>query len=84
MEIKIRDKQTGIIYSNKSNDHCILSINFSDESTDFEVQDKIIDTDGKKIYKRKYLSIYDTSNLVNSLICAISVEDLAEWVIEQQ
>jgi len=85
MEIRIREKLTGIIYSSllSERNHYILSINFSDESTDFEVQDRIVDNEGKISFRTKSLAIYDQSNLKNSIISAIRQENEAEWIIEK-
>jgi len=50
MEIKIRDKKTGVVYSSNMNDNnknAILSINFCTSYTEVEVQD-VIEVDGKK------------------------------------
>jgi hypothetical protein len=85
MEIRIKEKLTGVIYSSlwSEKDHSILSINFSDESTDFEVQDRIVDNEGKIFFKKKNLAIYDKSNLKNCIIFAIRQENEAEWVREE-
>ena len=50
MEIKIRDKKTGVVYSSNMNDNnknAILSMNFCTSYTEVEVQD-VIEADGKK------------------------------------
>ncbi len=82
MEIKIRDKSTGIIYSSNlsEKEHYITRIDFSIESTDFVVEDRIIDEDGEKTYKEKRLAIYDTSTLKNSIFAGFRKKDEAEWV----
>ena len=50
MEIKIRDKKTGVVYSSDMNDNnknAILSMNFCTSYTEVEVQD-VIEVDAKK------------------------------------
>lgn len=84
MEIKIRDKVTGIIYSSSISEknHFITRIDFTTESTDFEVEDRIIDEHEEVSYKQKKIYIHDTSNFKNSVIAAISTENEGEWVNE--
>lgn len=82
MEIKIRDLETGIIYSNslsKDNNYSILQINFTTESTEFEVQDRF-EENGKVLFRVKQLEIPVVNGLHNAIISAISCNSLAEWV----
>ena len=58
MKIKVKDLKTGIIYTNDMNDkneHTILSIDFCTSYKEINVQDKIIDENGKKKYPTKTL-----------------------------
>lgn len=84
MKIQIKDKQTGVIYSNdmsKENKHSILRIDFSTEGTTFEVQDEEVDDNGKKLFKTKELSIRpDKMDFGLAILYSVQNNDEAEWI----
>jgi hypothetical protein len=82
MEIKIREKSSGIIYSSKfsEKDHSICRIDFSYEYADFIVQDRDKKENGEFAFKTKTLRIYDKSTFKKYVRFAFSSLNSAEWV----
>jgi hypothetical protein len=84
MKIQIKDKQTGIIYSNdmsKENRYSILRIDFTTEGTTFEVQNEEVGDNGKKLFTTKELSVRpDKMDFGLCFLYSVQNNDEAEWV----
>ena len=82
MLIQVKDKSTGIIYSNdmSQDKHCILSINFCTSYTRVEVQNKV-EVDGKTKFP-KHDVIVPTLNSEPFWIDEIATQNdpEGEWV----
>jgi len=79
MELKIKDKTTGIIYSNVMSDdnkHCILSMNFCTSYTEVQVQDEI--NENSKVKDLILPPLGSTPNWVD--LIATQNNDEGEWV----
>lgn len=83
MELKIRDKKTGVIYSSNMSDHnkhAIISMDFCTSYTQVKVQD-VIDVSGKKKFSTKDIilpPIGSSPNWIDEI--AIKDDNEAEWV----
>ena len=84
MELKIKDKVTGVIYTNDmsdSNKHVILALNFCTSYTQVTVQDEIIDEGGNKEYPSKDIILPPMGTKPNWVdLIATQEDNEAEWV----
>lgn len=84
MDLKIRDKVTGVIYTNDMSDgnkHVILALNFCTSYTQVTVQDEIIDEDGNKKYPSKDIILPPIGAKPNWIdLIATQEDNEAEWV----
>jgi len=84
MDLKIRDKITGVVYHNDMSDnnkHCILALNFCTSYTQATVQDEIVDEDGNKKYQIKDIILPPLGTKPNWVdLIATQGDNEAEWV----
>ena len=84
MNLKIRDKVTGVIYTNDMSDcnkHVILALNFCTSYTQVTVQDEIIDEGGNKKYQSKDIILPPVGTKPNWIdLIATQEDNEAEWV----
>lgn len=85
MELKIRDKVTGVIYSSNMNDdnkHTITALNFCTSYTQVTVQDEVLKEDGGKIYPEKDIILPTIGTKVSRIdLIATQNDNEAEWVL---
>jgi len=84
MELNIKDKVTGVIYSSDMSDgnkHTITALNFCTSYTQVTVQDEIIDEGGVKKYPEKDLIIPPIGTNPNWIdLIATQNDNEGEWV----
>tara|TARA_R110000796_G_C14365335_1_gene413323 strand:+ start:442 stop:699 length:258 start_codon:yes stop_codon:yes gene_type:complete len=84
MELKIRDKVTGVIYSSNMNDdnkHTITALNLCTSYTQVTVQDEVLKKDGSKIYPEKDIILPPIGTKVSWIdLIATQNDNEAEWV----
>lgn len=85
MELKVKNLETGVIYSSDRSDdnkHSILSINFHTDYTQVNVQDEIVSESGQKTHPNFNIIMPPIGGKVNwvSLIIFVGSTE-GEWVL---
>ena len=84
MELKIRDKKTGVIYSSNMSDenkHSIINMSFCTSYTQVEVQDEI-EENGKKSWPTHDIILPPIGSVVNWVdLIATQNDNEGEWII---
>jgi hypothetical protein len=85
MEIKVKDTNTGVIYSNdmaKGNKHTILEIHFCTSYTQVKVQDEEVNEVGGNCWPKHDIIIPSELSKVNWVdMIAVQNDPIGEWVL---